>query len=116
MFFVTTPHAAWALVVLSGSLEVIFAISMKYSDGYSRPVLTMVSIGSALLSVWLMSATLRVLPLGTAHAVWSGIGVAGTALVGVVWLHEPGTLARLACVGAVVAGIIGLQLQDAASA
>lgn len=113
MFFVTNPTLAWSLVVLSGALEVVFSISMKFSDGYSRPLTSAISIGSAVLSVWLMSATLRVLPLGVAYTVWSGIGVAGTALVSIFVLNEPGTLGRFACIGAVITGIIGLQLQEA---
>jgi quaternary ammonium compound-resistance protein SugE len=80
------------------------------AEGYSRPLYSAVSICSAVLSVWLVSTTLKILPIGTAYAVWAGIGAAGTALIGVLWLGEPATLMRFICIGAVVAGIVGLQL------
>lgn len=111
MLVVNSPAVAWFVILLSGMLEVIFSISMKLSDGYSKPWPAAVSIVSAVLSVWLMGLTLKTLPLGTAYAVWAGIGVAGTALVGVVWFEEAASMGRLVCVGAVMAGIIGLQLQ-----
>lgn len=114
MIAITTPTAAWLLVFLSGALEVVFALSMKFSQGYSQPWPSALSVISGLLSVFLMSLTLKILPLGTAYAVWAGIGAAGTALVGVIWLDEPATLARLACMSAVIACIVGLQLQGAA--
>ncbi len=111
---VTTVNAAWFVVILSGVLEVVFSISMKFSEGYSRPLASTLSIGSGILSVWLMSTTLKVLPVGTAYAVWAGIGAVGTVLVGVLWLEESATLWRFVCIGAVVLGIVGLQLQSSA--
>lgn len=107
-----TPLAAWSLVLVSGVLEVVFSVTMKWSDGYTRPAMSVMSVGAAVLSVWLMSLTLRLLPLGTAYAVWAGIGAAGTAVVGVLWLGEPASLARLACIALIVAGIVGLQWLD----
>lgn len=111
-FPVTTINAAWLVVTLSGLLEVVFSVSMKFSDGYSKPIASVLSVGSGILSVWLMSTTLKVLPVGTAYAVWAGIGAVGTVLVGVLWLEEPATLFRFVCIGAVVLGIVGLQLQS----
>lgn len=111
MLVVSSPALAWSLILLSGVLEVIFSVSMKLSDGFSKPWAASVSMLAAVLSVWLMSLTLKTLPLGTAYAVWAGIGAAGTALVGIVWFGEPANIGRLVCVGAVMAGIIGLQLQ-----
>jgi len=113
MFRVSSPMFAWFVVLISGALEIVFSITMKFSEGFSRPVYSAISIVSAVLSVWLISTTLEVLPIGTAYAVWAGIGAAGTALTGVLWLGEPATLMRFACIGAVVAGIIGLQLLGA---
>ncbi|WP_342616280.1 multidrug efflux SMR transporter [Rhodoferax sp. GW822-FHT02A01] len=110
MFTVSSPALAWVVIFFSGSLEIVFSISMKFSDGYSRPFYSAVSVCSAVLSVWLVSTTLEILPIGTAYAVWAGIGAAGTALIGVLWLGEPATLMRFICIGAVVAGIVGLQL------
>jgi quaternary ammonium compound-resistance protein SugE len=114
-FFSVSPvSAAWLIVVMSGVLEVVFSVSMKYSDGYSRPFPSALSICSGILSVWLMSTTLKVLPVGTAYAVWAGIGAVGTVLVGVIWLGEPATMLRFACIGLIVLGIVGLQLQSGA--
>lgn len=110
MIAITSASAAWLLIVASGLLEIAFSVSMKLSDGYTRLVPSIVSIGAAILSVWLMSLTLKVLPVGTAYAVWAGIGAAGTAVVGMLLFHEPATLARISCIGLVVAGIVGLQL------
>ena len=113
MFTVSSPALAWLVVMISGILEVVFSISMKFSEGYSRLYFSIVSVVAAVLSVWLMSTTTKILPIGTAYAVWAGIGAAGTALIGVIWLDEPATLGRFVCIGAVIAGIIGLQLQGA---
>lgn len=111
MFTITTAGSAWLLILVSGLLEIAFSVSMKLSDGYTRPGPSIVSVGAAILSVWLMGLTLKVIPVGTAYAVWAGIGAAGTALVSMLLFHEPVTLARIACIGLVVAGIVGLQLQ-----
>lgn len=114
MFSVNTPFSAWLVVGLSGLLEIAFSVAMKFSDGYTRLLPSVLSMAAAVLSVWLMSLTLKVLPLGTAYAVWAGIGAAGTAVVGVIWLGEPATAGRLACMGAVIVGTVGLQLQGVA--
>ncbi|MBN3745177.1 multidrug efflux SMR transporter [Burkholderia sp. Se-20373] len=112
MFVVSSPLAAWSIVVASGLLEVVFSVTMKLSDSYSKALPGGISIVAAVLSVWLMSLTLKILPLGDAYAVWAGIGAAGTALVGIVWFHEPVLLGRLFCIALVVVGIVGLQLQE----
>lgn len=114
MFSISTPISAWLVVCLSGALEIVFSVAMQFSDAYTRLLPSLLSIAAGVLSVWLMSTTLRVLPLGTAYAVWAGIGTAGTALVGIVWFGEPASLGRLACMSAVIAGIVGLQLQSVA--
>ncbi|HJV70477.1 multidrug efflux SMR transporter [Ideonella sp.] len=111
MLAITSTTSAWLLILASGLLEIAFSVSMKLSDGYTRLVPSIVSVGAAILSVWLMGLTLKVIPVGTAYAVWAGIGAAGTAVVGMLLFQEPATLARIACIGLVVAGIVGLQLQ-----
>lgn len=108
---ITTSSTAWAVVVASGALEVVFSITMKLSEGYTKLWPTLLSVVSGVASVWLMSLTLKVLPIGTAYAVWAGIGAAGTAAAGMALFQEPTTVARLACISLVIAGIIGLQLQ-----
>ena len=111
MLATTTATSAWLLILVSGILEIVFSVSMKLSDSYTRPLPSIISVGAAILSVWLMSLTLKVIPVGTAYAVWAGIGAAGTAVVGLLFFQEPATLARISCIGLVVAGIVGLQLQ-----
>ncbi|WP_298827271.1 multidrug efflux SMR transporter [uncultured Piscinibacter sp.] len=111
MLAITTTSSAWLVILASGLLEIAFSVSMKLSDSYTRPVPSLISVLTAILSVWLMSLTLKVIPVGTAYAVWAGIGAAGTALVGVLFFQEPASLARIGCIGLVVAGIVGLQLQ-----
>jgi len=111
MLAITSPSSAWLLILISGLLEVVFSVSMKLSDGYTRLLPSIVSVGAAILSVWLMGLTLKVIPVGTAYAVWAGIGAAGTAIVSMLLFQEPATAARITCIGLVVAGIVGLQLQ-----
>jgi quaternary ammonium compound-resistance protein SugE len=114
MLSIESPITAWIVVLVSGVLEIVFSVSMKLSGNYTKPLPATLSVVSAVLSVWLMSFTLKVLPLGTAYAVWAGIGATGTALFGVIWFHEPASLGRLVCIGMVVAGIVGLQFQEGA--
>ena len=111
MLAITTATSAWLLILASGLLEIVFSVSMKLSDGYTRLVPSVASIGAAIFSVWLMGLTLKVVPMGTAYAVWAGIGAAGTAIVGMLYFQEPITVARFSCIGLIAAGIVGLQLQ-----
>jgi quaternary ammonium compound-resistance protein SugE len=112
MISITNSLVAWTVVLVSGLLEIVFSVAMKLSDSYTRLVPSALSIVAAKMSVWLMSFTLTILPLGTAYAVWAGIGAAGTAVVGLIWFHEPASFGRLLCVGLVIAGIVGLQFQE----
>ena len=114
MLSLTTPFAAWTAVIVSGLLEIVFAVAMKYSEGFTRLWPSVLSIATGLLSVWLIGLSMKLLPVGTAYAVWSGIGAVGATLIGILWLQEPANALRLACVGAIIVGIIGLQLQEAA--
>lgn len=111
MLAITSTTSAWLLILASGLLEIVFSMSMKLSDGYTRLIPSMVSLGAAILSVWLMGLTLKVIPVGTAYAVWAGIGAAGTAVLGMLLFQGPVMPGRIACIGLVVAGIVGLQLQ-----
>ena len=110
MLAITNSTSAWLLILISGLLEIAFSVSMKLSDSYTRPVSSALSVLAAVLSVWLMSLTLKVIPVGTAYAVWAGIGAAGTAVVGIWLFQEPASVARISCIGLVVVGIVGLQL------
>ena len=101
---------AWLYLVIAGLLEIGFAISLKASDGFSRLVPTVLFLIFAIASLGLLNVALKDLPVGTAYAVWTGIGAAGTALVGMLLLGEPMALTRLGFIAAIVVGVIGLQL------
>lgn len=101
---------AWLFVVVAGLFETLFAISLKLSDGFRNLGWTVAFIVFAALSFTLLSTALRSLPVGSAYAVWVGIGAVGTAVVGMVWLGEPVAVARLVSIALVVAGVVGLQL------
>ena len=100
----------WLLVVLAGVLETGWAIGLKYSEGFTRPVPSALTILGALASFWLLSVAMKDLPVGTAYAVWVGIGAVGTATVAVVLFGEPVNLMRVLGIMAILAGIIALKL------
>lgn len=104
---------AWLLLFAAGVLEVVWAIGLKYTDGFSRPLPSIITVVAMIGSVWLLALALKSIPVGTGYAVWTGIGVIGTAILGIVLFSEPATLARIACIaciGLIVAGIFGLKL------
>jgi quaternary ammonium compound-resistance protein SugE len=101
---------AWLFVVVAGLLEVGFAISMKESNGFSRLVPTALFVLFAILSLAVLNLGLRDLPVGSAYAVWTGIGATGTLIVGMLFLHEPATALRIGFVALIIFGVIGLQL------
>lgn len=101
---------AWLVLVVAGVCEVGWAIGLKYTDGYTRLVPTLLTVGLMVLSVVLLGWTLKVLPVGTAYAVWTGIGAVGTAVLGIYLFDEPADALRLACIALIVAGILGLKL------
>jgi len=100
---------AWTLLIVAGLLETGFAIALKYSDGFSRLLPSLLFLAFAAASFSLLNEALKTLPVGTAYAVWTGIGAAGTALVGVLALGEPATAMRFAAIGLIVAGVVVLQ-------
>lgn len=101
---------AWFVLIMAGLFEVGWAVGLKYTDGFTRLVPTLVTLAAMALSVALLGLALKSLPLGTAYAVWTGIGTVGTAILGMLLFHEPVEAARLVCIGLIVAGIIGLKL------
>jgi quaternary ammonium compound-resistance protein SugE len=101
---------AWTYLGLAGLFEIGWAIGLKYTDGFTRLIPSVLTIISMAVSVLLLGLALRDLPVGTGYAVWTGIGTVGTALLGIVLLGEPATALRLACIGLIVAGILGLKL------
>lgn len=113
LLHVQSPAAAWLLILLSGMLEIVFSISLKLSEGFSKPLAGLGAIVAGLASVWLMSLSLKLLPIGTAYAVWAGIGAVGTAVAGITWLGESASFTRVAAIAAIVGGIVALQLSEA---
>jgi quaternary ammonium compound-resistance protein SugE len=100
----------WLLVLVAGLLETAWAIGLKYSEGFTRPVPSALTIAGALASFWLLSLAMRDLPVGTAYAVWVGIGAVGTAVAAVILFHEPVSLMRVAGIMLILAGIAALKL------
>ncbi|WP_281782129.1 DMT family transporter [Lysobacter auxotrophicus] len=101
---------AWGLLLAAGVLDVLWALSMKQAEGYTRPGWTLVSVALLASFVWLLGRSLTVLPVGTAYAVWTGIGAAGTAIAGIWLFGESLSLARVAGIGLIVAGVGVLKL------
>jgi quaternary ammonium compound-resistance protein SugE len=101
---------AWGILFLAGLLEVGWAVGLKYTAGFTRVVPTILTITSMLASIGLLGLSLKTLPLGTAYAIWTGIGTLGTAILGVVLFGEVASAGRIACIGLIVAGIAGLRL------
>ena len=99
----------WAYLILAGLLEIVFAVSLKLADGFTRPVPTLVFFVSIVASFLLLSRAVQALPIGTAYAVWTGIGAAGMALVGIVVYGEPATALRLLFLATLIGSIIGLK-------
>jgi quaternary ammonium compound-resistance protein SugE len=101
---------SWLILLLAGLFEVVWAIGLKYTEGFTR---LWPSVGTAVamvISVVLLGVAMRQLPVGTAYAVWVGVGAVGTVIMGIVLFNEPATAARLASMGLIVAGIVGLKL------
>jgi quaternary ammonium compound-resistance protein SugE len=109
--FTPTPLYAWMIVIVSGCFEVLFSVMMKQSNGFARPVASGIAVAAGLVSIWLMTLSLRTLPLGASYAVWAGIGALGTALAASVFYAETFTLVKSGYLLLIVAGIVGLNLQ-----
>ena len=107
---------AWVLLFIAGLFEIGWAIGLKYTEGFSRLWPTVWTLASMAVSVWLLGVAVRTLPVGTAYAVWTGIGAVGAATVGIVVYGEPATAVRAVCILLIVAGIVGLKLFSGAAA
>lgn len=101
---------AWVYLLVAGLFEVGWATGLKYTHGFTRPVPVVLTLLSMAASLGLLGLALKTLPIGTAYAVWTGIGTAGTALLGIYLLGESAAALRLACIGLILAGIVGLKL------
>lgn len=101
---------SWYILILAGLFEIGWAIGLEYSEGLSKPVPTLGTVVALVISMVLLAKAIEDLPIGTAYAVWTGIGAVGTASLGVILFDEPATLTRTLCIGLIVAGIVGLHL------
>ncbi len=105
---------AWILLFIAGLLEVVWAIGMKYSEGFTRLWPSVGTLVTMAISFWLLGVAMKVLPVGTAYSVWVGVGAVGTVVLGILLFGEPANLARLFSVALIVAGIVGLKLTTTA--
>ncbi len=101
---------SWLVLALAGLFEVGWAVGLKYTQGFTRLVPTLLTVASMIVSLGLLGLALRSLPLGTAYAMWTGIGTVGTAILGMVLFRESTEPLRLACIALIAAGIVGLKL------
>ncbi len=101
---------AWILLVVAGLFEVVWAIGLKYTEGFTRTWPSVITIVAMIVSIVLLGLAMRSLPVGTAYAVWTGIGAVGTVTLGIFLFQEPATAMRLGCIALIVGGIVGLKL------
>lgn len=100
---------AWTYLLIAGVLEIAWAVGLKYAQGFTRPAASTFTIIAMIASFWFLSKAVQAIPLGTAYAVWTGIGVMGTTILGIVLFAEPRDAARLICIGLILCGIVGLK-------
>lgn len=100
---------AWLYLFVAGVFEIGWAIGLKYTDGFTRLVPSLLTVASMVVSLALLGFALKTLPVGTAYAVWTGVGAVGTALMGIWLFGDPATTARLVCIAVIVSGILGLK-------
>jgi quaternary ammonium compound-resistance protein SugE len=101
---------AWFYLLIAGLFEVGWAIGLKYTEGFSRLWPSLATIAAMILSLGCLGLALKTLPVGTAYAIWTGVGAVGTAILGIYLFAEPANAMRLACIGLIVSGIVGLKL------
>jgi quaternary ammonium compound-resistance protein SugE len=101
---------AWIYLTIAGLFEIGWAIGLKYTEGFTRLLPSLWTVASMIISIVLLGLAVKALPVGTAYAVWTGIGAVGTAILGIYLFAEPATALRLMCIGLILCGIVGLKL------
>ena len=101
---------AWAYLAVAGLFEIGWAIGLKYSDGFSKPLPTLLTVVAMGLSIWLLALAMKTIPVGTAYAVWTGIGAIGVAVLGMVLFGDSREIVRMVCLFMIVTGIVGLKI------
>lgn len=101
---------AWITLAAAGLFEIVWAVGLKYADGFTKPVPSAITITAMVISMWLLAQAARELPIGTAYATWTGIGAVGAAILGIILFQESANLMRIGCVALIVLGIVGLKL------
>lgn len=101
---------AWVYLTIAGVFEIGWAVGLKYSEGFSKPIPSLLTVVAMGFSIWLLALAMRTIPVGTAYAVWTGIGAVGVALLGIVLFGESREFLRIACLFLIIAGIIGLKV------
>ena len=104
---------AWVYLIIAGVFEIIWAVGLKYAQGFTRLGASVVTLAAMLVSFFFLAQAVKTIPVGTGYAIWTGIGAVGTAAFGILLFSESTSLARLCCIGLIVAGIIGLKLTSA---
>lgn len=100
----------WIYLAIAGVLEIVWAIGLKYTEGFTKLVPSAITLTAMIVSIVFLGLALKTIPVGTGYAIWTGIGAAGTAILGILLFAEPATMMRLVCIGVIVAGIVGLKL------
>lgn len=103
-------EVAWLLLIIAGLFECGWAVGLKYSEGFTRPLISAATLAAMVISVWLLAIAMKTIPVGTAYAVWTGIGAVGVALLGMWLFDEPRALARMLFLLMIVGGIVGLRM------
>lgn len=110
LYFLEVNNMAWVSLFIAGVFEVVWAVGLKYSQGFTKLYPSLITIGGMAVSFYLLSHATKTLPMGTAYAVWTGIGALGTVLLGILLFHEPISFLRIAFLALILVGILGLKL------
>lgn len=100
----------WIALLLAGIFEVVWAVGLKYTEGFTKLLPSILTIAAMIISFWLLSFSLRTLPLGTSYAIWTGIGTVGTVILGIFWFGESAEFVKLVCIVLILIGIVGLKI------